>query len=191
MRNNGWPPSPCVSPTRVKQRADTDRWSPEGERRSPSEDEGDEKPSAAAEIYSAEDHQEIFHPRKVLRRCRSAAAASVPLKCPAAVNQQHNHSSAPFPHQLARRPGCQSRFLLLLKTVSLEAGSRKRECCLDTHLSFSSSTPSSQRAAQPLAASQRRSPLPSLKSTWSVKAEMHLSGVNVLHTARRVKQEVN
>lgn len=75
-----------VSSTRVKQRADTDRWSPEGERRSPSEDEGDEKtPSAAAEIHNAEDHQEIFHPKKVLRKCRSAD--SLTLLSPAAVNQ--------------------------------------------------------------------------------------------------------
>lgn len=53
---------------RVKQRSDADRWSPEGERRSPSEDEADEKMSSA-EIYNAEDHKEIFHPRNVLRRC--------------------------------------------------------------------------------------------------------------------------
>lgn len=79
----------------MKQRADTDRWSPEGERRSPSEDEGDEKtPSAAAEIHNAEDHQEIFHPKKVLRRCRSVAAPSLKLKCPATVNQQANYVSA-------------------------------------------------------------------------------------------------
>lgn len=121
--------SRCVSSTRVKQRADTDRWSPEGERRSPSEDEGDEKtPSAAAEIHNAEDHQEIFHPKKVLRRCRSAAAPFLTLKCPAAVNQLTNHGAAsppptPFPHQLARRPGCRSRFPLRLKTVSVEEGS--------------------------------------------------------------------
>lgn len=52
---------------RVKQRSDADRWSPEGERRSPSEDEADEKMSSA-EIYNAEDHKEIFHPKNVLRR---------------------------------------------------------------------------------------------------------------------------
>lgn len=53
---------------RVKQRSDADRWSPEGERRSPSEDEADEKMSSA-EIHNAEDHKEIFHPKNVLRRC--------------------------------------------------------------------------------------------------------------------------
>lgn len=90
----------------MKQRADTDRWSPEGERRSPSEDEGDEKtPSAAAEIYNAEDHQEIFHPKKVLRKCGSVSALALE-RGPAAVNQKANPGSTPSltPFSLARTP---------------------------------------------------------------------------------------
>lgn len=52
----------CFDIVSVKQRADTDRPSPDGERRSPSEDEADEKTSSA-EIHNAEDHKEIFQPK--------------------------------------------------------------------------------------------------------------------------------
>uniref|UniRef100_A0AAV2M3U3 Katanin p80 WD40 repeat-containing subunit B1 homolog n=1 Tax=Knipowitschia caucasica TaxID=637954 RepID=A0AAV2M3U3_KNICA len=44
-----------------------DRRSPEGERRSPSEDEGDEKVSSA-EIHNADDYKAIFQPRNVIPR---------------------------------------------------------------------------------------------------------------------------
>ncbi|XP_003978406.1 katanin p80 WD40 repeat-containing subunit B1 [Takifugu rubripes] len=60
-------PSTGCSSQRVKQRCDADRWSPEGERRSPSEDEADEKVSAA-EIYNAEDYKEIFQPKNAISR---------------------------------------------------------------------------------------------------------------------------
>lgn len=59
--------------TRVKQRCEADRWSPEGERRSPSEDEADEKVSAA-EIYNTEDYKEIFQPKNAICRCNGIAA---------------------------------------------------------------------------------------------------------------------
>lgn len=52
----------------MKQNSDADRRSPEGERRSPSEDEGDEKLSSA-EIHNAEDFKEIFQPKNAI--CRS------------------------------------------------------------------------------------------------------------------------
>uniref|UniRef100_H3CA30 Katanin p80 WD40 repeat-containing subunit B1 n=1 Tax=Tetraodon nigroviridis TaxID=99883 RepID=H3CA30_TETNG len=55
-------PSTGCSSQRVKQ-----RWSPEGERRSPSEDEADDKVSSA-EIYNAEDYKEIFQPRNAISR---------------------------------------------------------------------------------------------------------------------------
>ncbi|KAK7919212.1 hypothetical protein WMY93_010496 [Mugilogobius chulae] len=44
-----------------------DRHSPEGERRSPSEDEGDEKLSSA-EIHNADDYKEIFQPKNAISR---------------------------------------------------------------------------------------------------------------------------
>ncbi|XP_051920189.1 katanin p80 WD40 repeat-containing subunit B1 isoform X2 [Hippocampus zosterae] len=47
--------------------ADAERRSPEGERRSPSEDEADEKVSSA-EIHNAQDYREIFQPRKAISR---------------------------------------------------------------------------------------------------------------------------
>ncbi|CAL9702234.1 unnamed protein product [Knipowitschia caucasica] len=52
---------------RVKQNSESDRRSPEGERRSPSEDEGDEKVSSA-EIHNADDYKEIFQPRNDISR---------------------------------------------------------------------------------------------------------------------------
>ncbi|XP_008308091.1 katanin p80 WD40 repeat-containing subunit B1 [Cynoglossus semilaevis] len=60
------PTTTCGSQS-VKQRADTDRPSPDGERRSPSEDEADEKTSSA-EIHNAEDHKEIFQPKNHISR---------------------------------------------------------------------------------------------------------------------------
>lgn len=55
----------------MKQRSDADRRSPEGERRSPSEDEADEKVSSA-EIHNAEDYKEIFQPKNAI--CKSTVA---------------------------------------------------------------------------------------------------------------------
>ncbi len=57
----------CCDVIRVKQRSDTDRRSPEGERRSPSEDEADEKVSSA-EIHNPEDYKEIFQPKNAICR---------------------------------------------------------------------------------------------------------------------------
>lgn len=62
----------CCDVTRVGQRSDADRRSPEGERRSPSEDEADEKVSSA-EIHNAEDYKEIFQPKNAI--CRSTTAS--------------------------------------------------------------------------------------------------------------------
>lgn len=53
---------------RMKQNSEGDRHSPEGERRSPSEDEGDDKVSSA-EIHNADDFKEIFQPKNAI--CRS------------------------------------------------------------------------------------------------------------------------
>lgn len=59
----------------VKQACGADRWSPEGERRSPSEgerrspseDEAEDKVSSA-EIYNADDYKEIFQPHNAICR---------------------------------------------------------------------------------------------------------------------------
>lgn len=94
-------PTTTCSSQGVKQRADTDRWSPEGERRSPSEDEGDEKtPSAAAEIHNAEDHQEIFHPKKVLPRTPPRMPEPFPAppedETSSAIGRQPKEMASPF-----------------------------------------------------------------------------------------------
>lgn len=52
---------------RVRERLDVDRRSPEGERRSPSEDEAEEK-VVKAEIHHAEDYKEIFQPKNAICR---------------------------------------------------------------------------------------------------------------------------
>ncbi|XP_060923562.1 katanin p80 WD40 repeat-containing subunit B1 [Limanda limanda] len=60
-------PTTTCSSQRVKQRSDTERRSPEGQRRSPSEDEAEEKVSSA-EIHNAEDFKEIFQPKTAISR---------------------------------------------------------------------------------------------------------------------------
>ncbi|XP_023809546.1 katanin p80 WD40 repeat-containing subunit B1 [Oryzias latipes] len=60
------PPTTC-SAQRVKQRSESERRSPDGERRSPSEDEADEK-VLSAEIHNAEDFREIFQPKNAISR---------------------------------------------------------------------------------------------------------------------------
>lgn len=67
LRRNYDRPTTTCSAHRVKQSSDADRRSPEGERRSPSEDEADEKMSSA-EIHNAEDFKEIFQPKNVISR---------------------------------------------------------------------------------------------------------------------------
>uniref|UniRef100_A0A8C6TPF2 Katanin p80 WD40 repeat-containing subunit B1 n=1 Tax=Neogobius melanostomus TaxID=47308 RepID=A0A8C6TPF2_9GOBI len=58
-------PTTTCTAQRVKQGAEGDRHSPEGERRSASEDEGDERVSSA-EIHNADDYKEIFQPKKAI-----------------------------------------------------------------------------------------------------------------------------
>ncbi|KAG8001070.1 Katanin p80 WD40 repeat-containing subunit B1, partial [Nibea albiflora] len=71
LRRNYERPTTTCSSHRVKQRSDADRRSPEGERRSPSEDEADEKVSSA-EIHNPEDYKEIFQPKNAI--CRSSVS---------------------------------------------------------------------------------------------------------------------
>uniref|UniRef100_A0A3B5B9G2 Katanin p80 WD40 repeat-containing subunit B1 n=1 Tax=Stegastes partitus TaxID=144197 RepID=A0A3B5B9G2_9TELE len=58
------PPTTC---SRLKQHSEADRRSPEGERRSPSEEEADDKLSSA-EIHNPEDYKEIFQPKNAISR---------------------------------------------------------------------------------------------------------------------------
>ncbi|XP_041805967.1 katanin p80 WD40 repeat-containing subunit B1 [Chelmon rostratus] len=67
LRKNYERPTTTCSSQRVRERSDADRRSPEGERRSPSEDEAEEKVSSA-EIHNAEDYKEIFQPRNAISR---------------------------------------------------------------------------------------------------------------------------
>ncbi|KAK9542159.1 hypothetical protein VZT92_000045 [Zoarces viviparus] len=66
-RNYERPTTTSSSSQSVKQSSDADRQSPEGERRSLSEDEADEKVSSA-EIHNAEDFKEIFQPKNAISR---------------------------------------------------------------------------------------------------------------------------
>uniref|UniRef100_A0A3B4BKX3 Katanin p80 WD40 repeat-containing subunit B1 n=1 Tax=Periophthalmus magnuspinnatus TaxID=409849 RepID=A0A3B4BKX3_9GOBI len=60
-------PTTSCTTQRVKKNSEGDRHSPEGERCSPSEDEGDEKLSSA-EIHNADDYKEIFQPKNAISR---------------------------------------------------------------------------------------------------------------------------
>lgn len=64
-RNYDRPATACGS-HRMK-RSDTDRRSPDGERRSQSEDEAEDKQSSA-EIHNADDYREIFQPKHAISR---------------------------------------------------------------------------------------------------------------------------
>ncbi|KAK1891829.1 Katanin p80 WD40 repeat-containing subunit B1 [Dissostichus eleginoides] len=66
-RNYERPSTACSASQRVKQRSEAERQSPEGERRSQSDDEADEKLSSA-EIHNAEDFKEIFQPKCAISR---------------------------------------------------------------------------------------------------------------------------
>ncbi|XP_072235937.1 katanin p80 WD40 repeat-containing subunit B1 [Leuresthes tenuis] len=93
---------PATSSQRVKQCADADRRSPEGERRSPSEDEADEKLSSA-EIHNAEDYKEIFQPKNAISR--TPPRISEPFPAPPedesvlAIGRQLKDMIAPFPEK--------------------------------------------------------------------------------------------
>lgn len=66
-------------------RSDTDRRSPDGERRSQSEDEAEDK-QPSAEIHNADDYREIFQPKRAICRWNRAItpgeATPLPLQAP-------------------------------------------------------------------------------------------------------------
>ncbi|XP_069031186.1 katanin p80 WD40 repeat-containing subunit B1 [Embiotoca jacksoni] len=100
LRRNYERPSTSCSSQRVKQRSDADRRSPEGERRSPSEDEADEKLSSA-EIHNPEDYKEIFQPKNAISR--TPPKMSEPFPAPPedetklAIGRQLKDLISPFP----------------------------------------------------------------------------------------------
>ncbi|XP_058485102.1 katanin p80 WD40 repeat-containing subunit B1 [Solea solea] len=107
LRKNYERPTTTCSSQRVKQRADTERPSPEGERRSPSEDEGDEKASSA-EIHNAEDFKEIFQPKNAISR--TPPKMSEPFPAPPedetilATGRQPKDMASPFPDKMQAPP---------------------------------------------------------------------------------------
>ncbi|XP_029001074.1 katanin p80 WD40 repeat-containing subunit B1 [Betta splendens] len=100
LRRNYERPTTTCGSQRVKQRTDADRRSPEGERRSPSEDEAEEKLSSA-EIHNAEDYKEIFQPKNAISR--TPPKISEPFPAPPedesvlAIGRQTKDIIPPFP----------------------------------------------------------------------------------------------
>ncbi|KAM9408336.1 katanin p80 WD40 repeat-containing subunit B1-like [Pholidichthys leucotaenia] len=93
-------PTTTCSKQRVKQRSDTERRSSEGERRSPSKEEGDEKVSST-EIHNADDYKEIFQPRNAISR--TPPKISEPFPAPpedeavSSLGHQLKDLKSPFP----------------------------------------------------------------------------------------------
>ncbi|XP_040014501.1 katanin p80 WD40 repeat-containing subunit B1 [Xiphias gladius] len=107
LRRNYERPTTTCSSQRVKQRSDADRRSPEGERRSPSEDEADEKVSTA-EIHNAEDYKEIFQPKNAISR--TPPRISEPFPAPPedetilAIGRHLKDMISPFPDKQQAPP---------------------------------------------------------------------------------------
>ncbi|XP_070758942.1 katanin p80 WD40 repeat-containing subunit B1 [Enoplosus armatus] len=107
LRRNYERPTTTCSSQRVRQRSDADRRSPEGERRSPSEDEADEKVSSA-EIHNAEDYKEIFQPKNAISR--TPPKISEPFPAPPedetilAIGRQLKDMMCPFPDKQQAPP---------------------------------------------------------------------------------------
>ncbi|KAK2920484.1 katanin p80 WD40 repeat-containing subunit B1 [Channa argus] len=107
LRRNYDRPTTTCSSQRVKQRSDAERRSPEGERRSPSEDEADEKLSSA-EIHNAEDYKEIFQPKNAISR--TPPKISEPFPAPPedetvlAIGSQMKDIISPFPDKQQALP---------------------------------------------------------------------------------------
>lgn len=107
MRRNYERPTTTCSSQRVKQSGDADRRSPEGERRSPSEDEADEKMSSA-EIHNAEDYKEIFQPKNAISRTPPKMSAPFPAppedEMSVVIGRQLKDMTAPFPDKQQTLP---------------------------------------------------------------------------------------
>lgn len=107
LRRNYERPTTTCNSQRVKHRSDADRRSPEGERRSPSEDEADEKVSSA-EIHNAEDYKEIFQPKNAISR--TPPRMSEPFPAPPedetvlAIGRQLKDMVSPFPDKQQSSP---------------------------------------------------------------------------------------
>ncbi|XP_062275197.1 katanin p80 WD40 repeat-containing subunit B1 [Scomber scombrus] len=108
LRRNYERPTTTCSTQRVKQSSDADRRSPEGERRSPSEDEADDKNVSSAEIHNAEDFKEIFQPKNAISR--TPPKISEPFPAPPedetvlAIGRHLKDMIAPFPDKQLTTP---------------------------------------------------------------------------------------
>ncbi|XP_072321359.1 katanin p80 WD40 repeat-containing subunit B1 [Eucyclogobius newberryi] len=101
---------PTTSCTKQREKSESGRRSPEGERRSPSEDEGDEKVSSA-EIYNADDYKEIFQPKNAISRSppKFPDPFPAPLEDESVVGISHKMKDiAPFSEKQKVPPMAQS-----------------------------------------------------------------------------------
>ncbi|XP_059204744.1 katanin p80 WD40 repeat-containing subunit B1 isoform X2 [Centropristis striata] len=143
LRRNYDRPTTTCSSQRVKQRSDADRRSPEGERRSPSEDEADEKLSSA-EIHNAEDFKEIFQPKNAISR--TPPRMSEPFPAPPeddpvlAIGRQLKDMVAPFPEKLPAPPLASSTPVQRVEPTVVSCAKRAAPSAIDP---LSSSPPAS------------------------------------------------
>ncbi|XP_041849712.1 katanin p80 WD40 repeat-containing subunit B1 [Melanotaenia boesemani] len=120
-------PTTSCSSQRVKQRSEADRRSPEGERRSPSEDEADEKLSSA-EIHNAEDYKEIFQPRNAISR--TPPRMSEPFPAPpedesvVVIGRQLKDLISPFPDKQQPPPLASSTPVQRVEPTVVSCGKR-------------------------------------------------------------------
>lgn len=135
LRRNYERPTTTCSTQRVKQRSDTDRRSPEGERRSPSEDEADEKVSSA-EIHNAEDYKEIFQPKNAISR--TPPRISEPFPAPpedetiVAIGRQLKDMISPFPDKQQIPPLASSTPVQRVEPTVVSCGKRPAPSAVST-----------------------------------------------------------
>ncbi|XP_044060088.1 katanin p80 WD40 repeat-containing subunit B1 [Siniperca chuatsi] len=135
LRRNYERPATTCSSQRVRQRSDADRRSPEGERRSPSEDEGDEKVSSA-EIHNAEDYKEIFQPKNAISR--TPPKISEPFPAPpedetilAIGHQLKDMMMCPFPDKQQAPPLASSTPVQRVEPTVVSCGKRPAPSAID------------------------------------------------------------
>ncbi|XP_021168564.2 katanin p80 WD40 repeat-containing subunit B1 [Fundulus heteroclitus] len=103
LRRNYDRPTTTCSANRMK-RSDTDRRSPDGERRSQSEDEAEDK-QPSAEIHNVDDYREIFQPKHAISR--TPPRMSEPFPAPPedesalAIDRQLKDLMLPSPYKQA------------------------------------------------------------------------------------------
>ncbi|XP_045888276.1 katanin p80 WD40 repeat-containing subunit B1 isoform X2 [Micropterus dolomieu] len=161
LRRNYERPTTTCSSQRVGQRSDADRRSPEGERRSPSEDEADEKVSSA-EIHNAEDYKEIFQPKNAISR--TPPKISEPFPAPPedetilAIGRQLKDMMSPFPEKQQAPPLAFSTPVQRVEPTVVSSGKRPAPSAISP---APSDTPAS---GPPLPPPQTQPPVTTAKS---------------------------